>query len=83
MTQLHEFLYPRHPYHGVFTPANLLFDANLQEFSQRVGYISSLTTNGKLTPQEAYHQIRQHWKNLKRSRKALGIGQEEQHKPDQ
>ncbi|MEN9225798.1 MAG: hypothetical protein Q6L60_03875 [Thermostichus sp. HHBFW_bins_43] len=78
MTDQHGFLYPRHSYYGPFTPANLVFDANLQEFSQRVGYISNLARNGKLTPQEAYGQIRQHWKALKRSRKALGIAPEEQ-----
>lgn len=75
--ELQEFLYPRHSYHGTFTPANLVFDANLQEFSQRVGYVSNLTANGKLTPIEAYGQIRHFWKTLKRSCKALGIGQEE------
>ncbi len=78
LRELQEFLYPRHSYSGSFTPANLVFDANLQEFSQRVGYISNLTRNGKLTPAEAYGQIRQHWKTLKRSRKALGIAPEEQ-----
>ena len=29
------FLYPRSKYYGEFTPENLVFDANLQEFAQR------------------------------------------------
>ncbi|MGQ9837239.1 MAG: DUF7219 family protein [Cyanobacteriota bacterium] len=77
LQELQEFLYPRHSYHGTFTPANLVFDANLQEFSQRVSYVSNLTTNGKLTPTEAYGQIRHYWKALKRSYRELGVQQEE------
>ncbi len=73
LQKLQEFLYPRHSYHGTFSPAKLVFDANLQEFSQRVSYVSNLATNGKLTPMEAYAQIRNSWKTLKRSYKALGI----------
>ena len=65
------FLYPRSRYQGLFTPENLAFNANLQQFSQQVIYISALETNGKLSPEQAYQQIRSLWKQLKRSRKAL------------
>jgi hypothetical protein len=69
-----EFLYPRSRYYGEFTPTNLAFDANLQEFSTKIGYICSLETSGKISPQEAYQQIKELYKTLKQSKKGLGIG---------
>lgn len=71
---LSNFLYPRYPYRGHFTPEQLVFNANLQEFSQRVGYISSLQTSGKISSEEAYDQIRTLWKQLKHTKKELNIG---------
>jgi organic radical activating enzyme len=68
-----EFLYPRSRYQGDFSPSNLAFNANLQEFAARVGYICALETNGKLSSAEAYQQIKQIFKELKRSKKSLGI----------
>jgi hypothetical protein len=67
------FIYPRRRYYGQMAPENLVFNANLQEFSQKVSYISCLETNGKLSPDEAYQQIKQVWKQLKKSKKELGI----------
>lgn len=58
MTDLHNFLYPRSRYRGSVKPENLVFNANLQEFSQRVSYICGLQTNGKLNSNEAVQQIR-------------------------
>ncbi|GJD19840.1 hypothetical protein RIVM261_047960 [Rivularia sp. IAM M-261] len=72
---LSNFLYPRYPYRGHFTPEYLLFNANLQEFSQRVGYISSLQTSGKIAPEEAYEQVETLWEQLKQAKKELNIGQ--------
>lgn len=74
MTDSKDFLYPRGRYHGKFTPENLAFDANLQEFAQRISYICALQTNGKLSPEEAYQQIKNLWKQLKISKEQLGIG---------
>lgn len=74
---LSEFLYPRHPYRGNFKPDNLVFNANLQEFSQRVNYISALQTGGKLSAEEAYEQIKILWKQLKHSKKELNIDKSE------
>lgn len=68
-----EFLYPKRPYRGQVKPENLVFNANLQEFSTRVNYICGLTTNGKLSSQEAYRQIKTLWKRLKHSKKQLEI----------
>ncbi len=69
-----KFLYPHHPYYGNVNPENLDFNANLQEFAQKISYICNLETGGKIPPKEAYKQIRQLWKQLKRSKKELGIG---------
>lgn len=70
------FLYPRSRYHGEFNPENLVFNANLQEFAQKVGYIVNLQTSGKTTSDEAYRQIKALWKQLKHSKKELGINDE-------
>jgi glutathione peroxidase-family protein len=70
-----DFLHPRHSYRGHFQPQNRVFNANLQEFAQRVMYIANLETNGKLTPEESYKEIKTLWKQLKRSKKSLGIGE--------
>ncbi|BAY12192.1 DUF7219 family protein [Calothrix sp. NIES-2098] len=80
MTQVNQehldrFLYPQYRYYGSFKPESLAFNANLQEFAQKVGYISVLETAGKLSPEEAYRQIKELWKQLKQSKKELGIGQ--------
>lgn len=71
------FLYPRRRYRGDFTPQNLVFNANLQEFAQRIEYICALETNGKIPPDEAYTQIKKLYKQLKKSKKELGIGSEQ------
>jgi hypothetical protein len=71
---LNSFIYPRSRYYGEFKPENLVFNANLQEFAQKVGYISCLETGGKLSPEEAYDQIKTLWKQFKHSKKALQIG---------
>ncbi|MEM1171118.1 MAG: hypothetical protein AAGJ08_19070 [Cyanobacteria bacterium P01_H01_bin.35] len=68
-----DFLYPRSRYHGDFTPEKLVFNANLQEFAQRVSLICGLETGGKLSSEEAYYQIKDLWKQLKKSKKNLGI----------
>ena len=70
------FLYPQSHYYGEFKPENLVFNANLQEFAQKVGYIVNLQTSGKVTSEEAYKQIKALWKNLKHSKKELGITDE-------
>ncbi|MDZ8259238.1 hypothetical protein [Nostoc sp. ChiQUE01b] len=70
-----DFLYPRSRYHGQVKPENLVFNANLQEFAQRVSYICNLETAGKVPPGAAYEQIKGLWKQLKRSKEELGIGE--------
>ncbi|MGF1939182.1 MAG: DUF7219 family protein [Nostoc sp. ChiQUE02] len=69
------FLYPRSRYYGNFKPENLVFNANLQEFAQKISYITCLETGGKLSQEEAYEQIKALWKELKHSKKQLAIGE--------
>lgn len=76
MVSKDDFLYPRGRYYGHVQPENIVFNANLQEFAQRINYICNLETGGKLPPEEAYEQIKMLWKQLKRSKKQLGIGAE-------
>jgi len=56
---------------------HVIFDANLQEFATRCGLICGLESNGKLSPTEAYDQIKDLWKQLRRSKKGLRIGKED------
>ncbi len=76
MVNKDDFLYPRGRYYGQVKPENLVFNANLQEFAQRVSYICNLETSGKLPPEQAYEQIKALWKELKQSKKQLGIGED-------
>jgi len=77
MSELNQFLYPHAGYHGKVEPENLVFNANLQQFSQQVNYIANLETGGKLSPQEAYQQIQSLWKSLQASYYQLGVGKGE------
>lgn len=74
MTDRDQFIFPRNRYYGDFKPENVVFNANLQEFAQRVNYICNLETSGKLPPDEAYEAIKDLWKQLKASKKELNIG---------
>lgn len=65
------FINPNSKYHGEFTPGNLAFNANLQEFANRVSYICNLETSGKIPPDEAYDKIKKLWKTLKNSKTEL------------
>ena len=74
---LRSFLYPCARYHGPVKPEQLVFNANLQEFAQRVGYVSNLHTGGKLSSGEAFEEICQLWHDLKCSKEYLHIGRSE------
>jgi hypothetical protein len=64
-------------YQGEFTPANLVFNSNLQEFAQKVSYIVALETGGKLSAVDAYEQIESLREDLKKSKQQLGIANAE------
>lgn len=66
-----DFLAPRSTYWGKPTLPNLTFNANLQEFAQRVSYLCNLETGGKIDAEDAYQEIKQLWKQLKLSKKNL------------
>ncbi len=65
------FLFPKHPYHGTFTPEKLIFNANLQEFAQEAEYIAGLHSNGKISTEEAYQRLKRLWHKLKASQKLI------------
>lgn len=67
------YLIHKSKFRGKWTPENVVFDDNLQEFSQRVGFICALESNGKLSPIDAYRQIKQLFKQLKKSKRGLNI----------
>ena len=65
------FLAPRAPFRGDFSPEHLAFDANLQEFAQRISILCNLENAGKIPPNEAYEKIKQLWKELRESKHNL------------
>ncbi|WP_416674337.1 DUF7219 family protein [Egbenema bharatensis] len=70
---LNQTMFPYARYRGKFTPENLVFNANLQEFAHRVSTISALQTGGKLGAIEAFQQIEALWQQLEASQEELGI----------
>lgn len=66
-----KFLYPISHYYGEFTPQNLVFNANLQLFAQQVSYLCNLEANGKISPDDAYEEIKKFWQQLKHSKQEL------------
>lgn len=48
-----------------------MFHQNLESFADRVGLIVGLQSNGKLSQEQAYSQIRKIWKELKLSKDVL------------
>jgi hypothetical protein len=73
MTNLGSLYWGSH-YRGNATPENVVFNANLQEFAQKVDFIVGLQTGGKLSAEESYVQIETLWEQLRESKRHLGIG---------
>ena len=71
MSDQSNFFNPRSRYRGHFKPENLAFNANLQEFAQRISILCNLETAGKIPPDEAYQKIKQLWKELRESKHNL------------
>ncbi|WP_103668790.1 hypothetical protein [Pseudanabaena sp. BC1403] len=65
------FLNPISNFRGEFSPQNLAFNANLQEFTNRISIICALETGGKISSNEAYRQIKELWIKLDTSRQNL------------
>jgi hypothetical protein len=74
MVDRSNFISPRSRYYGEVKPENLVFNANLQEFAQRISLICGLESGGKLTPEESFQQIESLWQQLKSTKHQLGIG---------
>jgi len=53
-----------------------VFHQNLESFAEKVGLIVGLQSNGKLSQEQAYAQIRRLWKGLKQSKDTLIDGQD-------
>lgn len=66
-----KFFYPTNNYRGKFTPGNLAFNANLQEFYHQVSYLCNLEANGKITPEKTYFKLEKLWNQLKQSKREL------------
>jgi len=75
------FFYPVGRYRGEFKPETLAFNANLQEFAQRVSIICGLETGGKIPPGDAYKEIKKLWHQLKKSKRNL-LDAEESEPPE-
>lgn len=56
---------------GHWTPQRAAFHHNLELFAERIGLIVALQSNGKISQEDSYTQIRDLWKTLKESRKEL------------
>ncbi|RZM82058.1 DUF7219 family protein [Leptolyngbya iicbica] len=69
------FLAPQSRYYGHFSAVNLAFNAQLQEFTRRVNILCDLETGGKITPQEAFEDIKQLWQQLSDRYQALGLSE--------
>ncbi|MGL6132850.1 MAG: DUF7219 family protein [Prochlorococcaceae cyanobacterium] len=54
-----------------WTPQRVTFHQNLETFADRVGLLVGLQSNGKLSQEEAYDEIRRMWKQLKDSKGSL------------
>ncbi len=48
-----------------------IMEESLQHFASDIGIVCALEAGGKITPQEAYKQIKARWKELKKAKKAL------------
>ncbi|MBD2151271.1 hypothetical protein H6F44_14230 [Pseudanabaena sp. FACHB-1277] len=66
-----KLMFPQSRYYGKFTPENLMFNSNLQEFSHRISIICALETGGKISSAEAYTQIEELWQQLARSHREI------------
>jgi hypothetical protein len=63
---------PHSTYRGSdWTPQRLMFHQNLESFAERVGLVVGLQSNGKVTQEQAYAEIRRIWKELKDSKDVL------------
>lgn len=71
MSKASNFLYPQPAFRASSQPQRIMYDANLQEFAQRVSYIAGLESGGKLSAEESYQAISSLWEVLASQRRQL------------
>ena len=54
-----------------WTPQRLAFHQNLEAFAEKVELIVALQSNGKISQESAYEEIRRFWNDLKASKSNL------------
>jgi hypothetical protein len=68
-----EFLYSGCCNNESVTIEKILFDANLQEFAQRVRLITALENGGKILPHEAFIKLQAEWQKFLKSSSQIGL----------
>ncbi|MGK7918740.1 MAG: hypothetical protein AB4080_01860 [Trichodesmium sp.] len=66
-----DFIYPKSSYYGKGTPENIEFNKKLQDYSQKLSYISAFQTAGKISAIAAYKQAEKLWQELEQTKKQL------------
>lgn len=54
-----------------WSPERLAFHQNLESFADRVGLIVGLQSNGKISQEQAYKNIKKLWKEIRQSKDQL------------
>ncbi|MEB3322303.1 MAG: hypothetical protein VKI81_05720 [Synechococcaceae cyanobacterium] len=76
--QIHSPMEAHGSYRGAdWSPQRVMFHQNLESFADRVGLIVGLQSNGKISQEQAYAQIKKIWKQLRRSKGALLEGEDD------
>ena len=71
-SQLHSPLEAHGGYRGKdWSLERLAFHQNLESFADRVGLIVAMQSNGKITQEQAYSEIKRLWKQIKQSKHHL------------
>ena len=64
--------------YGALTDNTVIFNAKLQEFAQKVGFIANLYTGGKLPSEKAYYQVESLFRELQSTKGTFINDQEDQ-----
>jgi isocitrate lyase len=67
----YDFIYQKSSYYGKATPENIEFNKKLQEYSQKLIYLSGFQTAGKISATSAYKQAEKLWQELEQTKKQL------------
>jgi hypothetical protein len=70
---LDSFIYPPSCYSGEPISENIVFNHQLQVFSQEIAYIGGLEASGQISSKAAYKQVKELWKQVRRFKKKLKL----------